>query len=56
VTLLFQRWLLRGVRRSCQRNERKHQQDGPHLGLQKVMRSPESAAVGVYASASAPRM
>jgi hypothetical protein len=36
VTLLLHRRLLRGVRRSRQHDERKHQQDHPHLSLQKV--------------------
>jgi hypothetical protein len=36
VTLLLHRRLLRRVRRSRQHDERKHQQDHPHLSLQKV--------------------
>jgi hypothetical protein len=41
VTFLLQRRLLRGVSRNRQRDERKHQQDHPHLGLQRFPRSPE---------------
>jgi hypothetical protein len=43
VTLLLHRRLLRRVRRSRQRDERKHQQDHPHLSLQRFLRPPERA-------------
>ena len=46
VTFLLQRRLLRGVSRSRQRDERKHQQDHPHLSLQ-GSRARLSAAAGV---------
>src|SRR5262245_25161235 len=56
LTLLLQPRLLRGVRRTRQHHERKHQRDHPHFGLHTLLRSVERDCGAFIASATAPRM